>query len=175
MLIWLPVCLLFLALYEYAGHRWLLHGLLRLTRRLGFASDHRVHHKLYAVRFEGVEVPAWYDALYLRGLFAAGWSSLLMMPVYLWLSTPLALEFVVTAIIHGVFWQWIHVQMHQPSCAWLISTRYFRFVRDFHAVHHRMARTNYGFAFAPLFDWVFGTYAQEDPRSEPRSSGRIVK
>jgi sterol desaturase/sphingolipid hydroxylase (fatty acid hydroxylase superfamily) len=156
----LPFCVLFLAFYEYAGHRWPLHESLPFTRRLNFATDHRVHHRLYALRFEGDEVPAWYDALYVRALFAALWSSLLMMPVFLWLSGTLAVEFVVVAIAHGVFWQWIHAQMHKPGGSWIISTRYFRFVRDFHAIHHRIPRTNYGFALAPLFDWVFGTYAR---------------
>jgi sterol desaturase/sphingolipid hydroxylase (fatty acid hydroxylase superfamily) len=164
MLLWLPGCVLFLAFYEYAGHRWPLHEALRFTRRLDLASDHRLHHKLYALHFEGAEIPAWYDALHVRGLFAALWSSVLMTPVFLWLSAPLAVVFVITAIVHGVFWQWIHVQMHQPSCAWMISTRYFRFVRDFHAVHHHMARTNYGFALPPLFDWVFGTYCRQISR-----------
>lgn len=164
MLLWLPFCVLFLAFYEYAGHRWPLHQSLWITRHLNFALDHREHHRLYIHHFEGNEVPAWYDALYLRGLFAAVWSSLLMLPIYLWLSAPLAAEFVVMAVIHGVFWQWIHFQMHQPSCKRLTSTRYFRFVRDFHEVHHLMAWTNYGFAFAPLFDWVFSTYV--NPRAK---------
>jgi sterol desaturase/sphingolipid hydroxylase (fatty acid hydroxylase superfamily) len=50
--------------------------------------------------------------------------------------------------------------MHQPGCRWLTGTRYYRFVRDFHAVHHSSARTNFGFALPPLFDWAFGTCAR---------------
>ncbi|HUL41858.1 MAG TPA: sterol desaturase family protein [Burkholderiales bacterium] len=160
MLLWLPACLLFLAFYEYVGHRWPLHELDRHTRRLEFVSDHKVHHRLYARRFQGDEVPAWYDALHVRGLIALLWSGLLMMPVYAWWSRPLAVTFVLSAVAHGIFWQWIHVQMHQPSCAWFTATRYYRFVRDFHAAHHRQARSNYGFVFPPFFDRLFGTEAR---------------
>ena len=175
MLLWLPGCLLILALYEYAGHRWPLHQL-RRTRGVELAADHRVHHRLYAVHFESDEVPAWYDALWVRGLIAATWSASRMTPVFLWLSKPLAVVFALAAIVHGVFWQWVHVQMHQPSCAWLIRTRYYRFVRDFHAVHHRQPQVNFGFVLPSLCDWAFGTYRRRGagaarPLGPPRAAG----
>ena len=157
MLLWLPGCLLFLAIYEYAGHRWPLHPV-RVTRGVELAVDHRVHHRLSAVHFRGDEVPARYDALWVRGLFAATWSIPLATAVFCWLSQPLALTFLLTAIAYGVLWQWVHVQMHQPSCAWFVGTRYYRFVRDFHAVHHRSAQVNFAFVLPPLCDWVCGTY-----------------
>ena len=49
-------------------------------------------------------MPAWYDDLRVRGLFAATWSIPLMTPVIVWLSRPLAVTFVLTAIVHGVVW-----------------------------------------------------------------------
>jgi hypothetical protein len=157
-LAWLPACLFIVAAAEYAGHRWPLHHSWYASR-LGLGRDHLAHHKLFARQFEWAhEVPNWYDAYAIRFAFGLLWALPISLPVWAWVSESLAVAFVLTAATHALVWQWLHNQMHRPTAGWIVRTRYFRFIREFHAVHHQKPRTNFGFLFAPFFDWLCGTY-----------------
>lgn len=144
-----------LALVEYAGHRWLLH-----RKSSGFGRDHIQHHKIFSLRFtDAPEEPAWYDPVWIRGLFALVWSSVAMAPVAVWISLPAALVFVGLSTTHGAVWQFIHNEMHRPTWGWLQRRAFFQFIREHHALHHHYPRTNYSFLFAPFCDRLFGTVA----------------
>jgi hypothetical protein len=165
LLCWLPACCALLALYEYAGHRWALHHPW-FSRRLGLGHDHRMHHKVFARFYEGPhEEPSWYDPVWVRGLFGLLWSFPVVVVLFFFVSTPLAAALLVSAPVHGAFWQWIHNQMHRPTAGWFNRCGYFVFVRDFHCIHHGRPRTNFGFVFAPLMDRLFGTYVRPAAKS----------
>jgi len=149
--------LLFLALYEYWGHRVFLHHPW-FVRQLSLSQDHIEHHKRFTIMFLGEEPWAWYDAVWIRGLFGLVWSSILMVPVAIWLYWPSALMFVVLATSHGAFWQLIHNRMHDPKREWWRDRRWFMTLCKFHSIHHRKLWFNYGFVFAPWMDKLFGTY-----------------
>jgi sterol desaturase/sphingolipid hydroxylase (fatty acid hydroxylase superfamily) len=167
-LAWVPACLLALAAFEYAGHRWPLHHRF-FVRRLGLGRDHAEHHGRFARDFEyAPESPAWYDRYAVRLAFGLLWPLPAAVPLALWGPAPLALCLTASAGAHAVLWQWLHNQMHRPSCRRLSATRYFRFARDFHRAHHDNPRTNFGFVFAPLFDSLFRTRNPSENRNGVR-------
>lgn len=146
-----------LALYEYLGHRFILHNSW-LVKNLGLSTDHHTHHKYFANHFEGEEKIVWYDAIWVRTLFGLFWSSLLMIPIFIWMSSTFAITFIIMAAIHAGFWQYCHNQMHRPTWKWFNDSRWFKFIRDFHYIHHMKPRHNFAFLFAPVCDWFFVTY-----------------
>ena len=142
------------SLFEYFGHRTVLH-----EGRLSLGRDHLTHHKFFARDFlAGGEVAAFYDRYWARGVFGLLWPLPLAVPLAVWVGWVPAAVLLAVACGHAVLWQWIHNEMHRPQTAWLQGTRYFRFVRQFHLVHHQKSRTNFAFVFAPVWDFVFGTY-----------------
>lgn len=149
----LLVVLAFVGLIEYAGHRWLLH-----EKHISFGRDHLQHHKTFShMRYEGLETPAGYDAIWIRCLFALAWSSLLSIPfVYYGMWTQAIILTVVTTT-HGTVWAIVHNEMHRPTNYWIFRNRWFWYMKEFHRVHHKYPRSNYGFLFSPIYDFLFRT------------------
>mgnify|MGYP000552978113 CR=1 FL=1 len=142
------------SLVEYFGHRSVLH-----EGRLSLGKDHITHHKYFARDFlAGGEEVAFYDQYWVRFAFGLVWPLPVALPLLFLIGWVPAAVLVATAGLHAVLWQRLHNEMHRPKTGWLQRTAYFRFIRDFHLVHHLKSRTNYAFVFAPLWDRVFGTY-----------------
>jgi hypothetical protein len=152
--IYIVASIIAVSFFEYAAHRWGLHG--NVTR---FGKDHIQHHKFFALTFvRWDESVAGYDSYWIRGLFGLIWHLPVTIPLGIWYSWCFAGIFIVTAFIHALFWAWIHNEMHRPATEWLQRRKYFRFVCNFHHGHHAKSRANYAFVFAPVWDWLFGTY-----------------
>jgi sterol desaturase/sphingolipid hydroxylase (fatty acid hydroxylase superfamily) len=146
--------IVFVSLLEYFGHRTILH-----EGRLALGRDHLTHHKYFARDFYAAdETAAFYDRYWVRFVFGTIWVLPLSLPLLIWVGAAAAAVVTLVGGAHALLWQWIHNEMHRPQTAWLQSTRYFRFVRDFHLGHHEKSRTNFAFVFAPVWDRVFGTY-----------------
>lgn len=142
------------SLFEYCAHRFALHG---GVTQLG--KDHIAHHRFFSAMFvRWDESPAGYDSYWVRGLFGLLWTLPISLPIGFTFSWCFAGVLILTAFIHALVWAWIHNEMHRPETRWLLKTRYFQYVRDFHMGHHAKSRTNYAFVFAPIWDWLFGTY-----------------
>jgi hypothetical protein len=155
----LLAALVVVSLYEYIGHRSILHA-----GKLSFGRDHLTHHKYFARDFRATgEQVAFYDQYWVRGGLGLVWPLPLAVPVALWVSWIPAAILLATACAHGLFWQWCHNEMHRPATGWLQRSRYFRFICNFHLGHHQKSRTNYAFCFAPIWDTICGTYRRTDP------------
>lgn len=156
-LITIFVSLILVSLFEYLGHRILLHKTW-FTKKIPYGADHLQHHKNFATQFEWAEEEAaGYDSLWVRLGFGFVWSLPISLAVGFGISWVAAGIFSLIAALHAFAWAGIHEQMHRPTIKWITNSNYFKRIRDFHLGHHQKPRTNFSFLFAPLWDWVFGT------------------
>lgn len=189
---WLPFLLaflaahLFLCVFEWAFHRYVLHSV--TTRWLVyFARGHRNHHGLTPIRLQQVaegseryvlnRYPIIEEAQYLDSAF----------PVYaivaFWVFfTPLlvAVQFALprAPVLMGGYaaitwsmclYEILHAIEHRPYEWWKKATEHPRFggfwrkLYGFHHMHHANISCNEaisGFFSLPIADWAFGTYHQ---------------
>jgi len=54
-----------------------------------------------------------------------------------------------------------HWRFHVPSDTWFQRTRFFRYIKNNHRLHHADTHSNYNVHFFPLADWVLGTLKRD--------------
>jgi hypothetical protein len=86
--------------------------------------------------------------------------SIVLVPCSLLASMDILTSFVlfVTAILHGVIWSRVHHEMHNPSNAFFSKLLAYRFLKEWHYLHHRHPGTNFN-ALCPMWDWIFRSVA----------------
>jgi sterol desaturase/sphingolipid hydroxylase (fatty acid hydroxylase superfamily) len=65
---------------------------------------------------------------------------------------------VAVAVAHGLLWSLAHREMHYPRNAWFARTRWFRFLRRHHQLHHQYPGSNFAALLPPALDWLMGTW-----------------
>ncbi len=141
--IWASIALflfgvIFFSFIEYAAHAWLFHKKHFLKI---FIEGHANHH----------QNPFSYDAMpFLWSAFIAilfSWMLNFVMP----LSDAFA---IVGGLALGYFnYGLLHHVMHRKE----FSNPYFKYLQEFHFVHHKKPKMNHGVT-TDIFDRVFGTY-----------------
>lgn len=144
---------------EWAAHRFILHSpkILKFPYDLHhvghhgmFGSDHTYHaqndemrgHITFVLRdylmFLAVTTPIWVvsELVLQRPLIAGG----------------------VLATLTGLqLFNSFHLRFHLPSDTWFQRTRFFRFLKEHHRVHHSDTTKNFNVYFFPIADKVMGT------------------
>lgn len=51
----------------------------------------------------------------------------------------------------------LHLRFHSPADTWFQGTKFFKFLKEHHRIHHEDMSKNFNVNFLPLADWVMGT------------------
>ena len=172
----LTVAVVQASFFEWAFHRYWLH---RPWQPKGcFTSHTLVHHQL--CKFEDtfhVEDEEQHEALSFEWW---GGPTLVLINIVPWalLSVGLslagiALPFLAFVISFGVGmsayyvgYEGLHYLMHKPSIGFIERSRYFRFIKRHHRIHHVHMDRNLN-VLLPLADLVIGTLVLEEPVPVP--------
>lgn len=145
----------FWAFIEYVAHRWFMHGDgLTDPFTLRRQESHALHHgfgwqwtKVVHRHVDDGVSPAWN---------VVG-SSVLWLPLAVWVSVPFAAAFILVAFLHGVCWTAVHHEFHSPRHPWWSWHPLFGFIRHNHEFHHKYPECNFAALFPPFMDILFGT------------------
>ncbi|GJM10941.1 MAG: hypothetical protein DHS20C11_32170 [Lysobacteraceae bacterium] len=158
-LLTIPLTLIYVNLFEYVGHRWVMHRRVRFLSRVhrrhtlehhrffdhnNMAVDH--HRDYYAVLFAPVLV------LFFGAVFVLpGWLLLAML-----FSSNVAWLFTATIFAYFLNYELLHLTYHQPWCQ---KVPVLESLARHHRVHHDptlMRYCNFNVTY-PLADWLFNT------------------
>lgn len=146
---------------EWAVHRFIMH---RLVWWIPYGYDHVTSHhrtfgsdrsyyawdpnlKKYGVSFtwrEYLLFPLLCTVIYYPATWAAG------LPIF-----PGCLLSVVAGLL---LFDWMHYNYHvKDDFSWFQSTRFFRFMKEHHRIHHQDMTKNFNVNFFPIADFIMGT------------------
>jgi hypothetical protein len=151
---------------EWAFHRFWLHK--PLFPKDFFRAHTLVHHQLCkfedtfhvshidqeeAIKFH------WWGGPALLGINMTPWIVLAIIFYKTQLFTPGAVflgSFAATFTIYYLAYEGLHYLMHKPKLSIVENNFYFRFIKDYHRIHHAKTNKNLNVVF-PLADILFGT------------------
>ncbi len=154
-LIYVLASYVILSFVEYFGHRFIMHS----PRGVKFRQHAVLHHGRYFPRGHFLWGAGEDEAAHFISI-GTGPLPIWTLPItalLFWISTEWAIVFVAMTSFHGVLWTMIHREMHFARRGWLKSSAVFRFLYNYHRVHHDAHGFNYN-GLMPLADFVFGTY-----------------
>jgi len=177
---------LFLCLFEWVFHRYVLHGVTARWLKK-FALEHRHHHSLTPIRLRPLaegsdrfilnEYPITHETQYESSAFpayalVAFWAlftPLLVGLQFLMPRLPILLAGYAAIAWSMMLYEILHAIEHWPYEWWRRATEhpragaFWRLLYGFHLMHHANIGCNEGiggfFGF-PIADWCFGTYHQ---------------
>ena len=147
---------------------WIIHGPLehgKLSVLVGLRKSHIDHHDFYS-REEGfanhshgnsVAIPHYFFIPVTLISWIVAWiiGHFLGSTVFVWC-------FVVTTMIHYIFFQYVHTSMHIPKGRWIERTKWFKKKMAEHVIHHRMDEDfEHPVNICVVCSWadrLFGTY-----------------
>lgn len=155
--------ILFNSILEWIIHGPLEHG--KISVLIGQRKSHIDHHQFYG-REEGfqntkhgksVAIPHWFFI----PVSLISWGVALVIGHFLG-STLFIWCFVVTTMIHYIFFQYVHTSMHIPKGRWIESTKWFKKKMAEHVIHHRIDEDfEHPVNICVVCNWadrLFGTY-----------------
>lgn len=80
-------------------------------------------------------------------------------PVEYLLDKPILLGTVASAFVGLQMFNSLHWRFHAPRDTWFQRTRFFRFLKEHHRIHHADMDRNFNVFFIPLADFCLGTLA----------------
>jgi hypothetical protein len=147
---------------------WIIHGPLehgKISILIGQRKSHIDHHNFYSQK-EGfsnenhgnsVAIPHWFfvPVTLISWAVASVIAHFLESTIFVWC-------FVVTTMIHYIFFQYVHTSMHIPKGRWIEQTKWFKNKKSEHVVHHRMDEDfEHPINICVLCSWadrIIGTY-----------------
>lgn len=174
------------SLFEWAFHRYWLHR--PWLPKECFTQHTLIHHQL--CKFDDtfhVEEEEQHEALtfmwwggpLLVAINAVPWAILSFLLSSQDVALPY-LAFVITlAATIGIYYagyEGLHYLMHKPSIPFVENSRYFRFIKRHHRIHHVYMNRNLN-VLLPLADLMLGTLVTEMPaaRTTPEHARRIAR
>ena len=143
-LIPLACVLVYGALVEYVGHRWLMHR--PLLGRVYWYLDHAIEHhgkgrndiniSISPITALVVTSPVLCIALF------CGWQAIIVIPV--------------ASLAYAALWTCLHASYHDVGCQWIKGLPGYGRWRTHHLLHHTNPATNFGTVFI-FTDRLFGT------------------
>lgn len=151
---------------EWAAHRWILHSpkIVKFAYNLHDQSHHVIFgaddtysasspemrsHVVFVPRdyvmFLLVTTPLWVGAEWL-------------------IHRPVILGGVLATLTGLNLFNVLHWYYHCPKDSAFQRTRFFRFLREHHRLHHKDKTKNFNVFFFPLADWLLGTQVTKDTR-----------
>lgn len=160
-IVWLIASLILMSFIEYAAHRWPMHNkaMSKWPFMWGVFEKHtHFHHGRFYRNFDSERDPvAKYINLDMNPVTNVVGLSVIWLPLIL-LGLPLAgYTFAGVVLVHALFWNIIHEEMHEPKDRWFSRTGWYNYLRDYHKTHHDFPSKNYNVILVGM-DHLFGTY-----------------
>jgi hypothetical protein len=162
--LWLVFSVVVMSFVEHYIHRNMMHRKhflgtwIKPVERI-FVHHASKHHPTYAVTFFDEVVPKGTDRhirLSVKEGFVESLPFSLAFGYFFW--WPAAVIFTGVVCGHHLLWNQIHLEMHKPDNRFFSKWRAFKFVREYHAVHHKFPATNFNVVL-PVADLFMGTMA----------------
>ena len=149
--------LVVISFVEYCSHRWIMHS--KKFSRTIFEQHSILHHGRYYRNFKDeTDIAAKHIGVELSPFFTLG----VMMPVWgilLFFSLPCGFILIFMSFLYGLLWTCVHLEMHEPKNRWFSHTSYFKYIREYHKLHHKYPYKNFNTLLPLGFDYIFGTRA----------------
>lgn len=165
-----PIMFIYANLAEYAGHRWVMHRLVKPLKEI-FTRHTKQHHRFFTRADIHFDDSRDYHAVLFPPMligFFFGLFGIPMMVLIGWLwSWDAALLAMLTAVVYYLMYEAAHFVCHMRDNSWPHRFGWVRHLVGHHRVHHDpelMSRYHFNFAI-PLGDVLFGTcYRRRDSR-----------
>lgn len=159
----LAVDYLTVSLLEYIAHRWFMHkpffAKLTGSRYLDESwREHMHHHGACYDIFDFEEGPCGLLNLTIKN--STEILVVLAPSLLIWFIDPLTAYLLpAMALVHGILWSAVHSEMHRPQKTWFSRTWLYKYLNDYHFLHHRHPNTNFNTLFLG-WDWILKTAAK---------------
>ncbi|RLA62928.1 MAG: hypothetical protein DRQ88_08605 [Epsilonproteobacteria bacterium] len=169
----IPVTLVLGNLVVFTLHRYPLH---RPMPFFGFSYKIHTkwHHRFFTDEKLVFDLTRDFFIVFFPTWIVLGFVFLVLPGIYLLLSPIFSANYVFLTMAMGSFYflsyEVVHFASHLPEDHFLIKIRFFKFMRDYHKIHHNpklMRDCNFNIVF-PFFDIIFNTYLS--PRKQNASS-----
>jgi hypothetical protein len=168
----LPIALMACNLFEYVGHRWVMHV---RTTFLPYAYEAHAlrHHRAFDPDHMSIESPRDLGLLLFapRDTFFFSMTSWPALALTALLASRNVLVLTAAAVpLHYLFYELAHLVSHLPADHWIARRRLVAGFRRRHALHHGDPQVCFNVTL-PLCDWLFGTRRRAAPPLESRPTG----
>jgi len=166
---WMP----FVALLEYATHRWIMHSFNRwLDPKQVQLRAHVAHHQ-GEDNADFIDTPVR-NCVILTAPFMVVTLGVTAITGAWAIGAMVAMSLLAWCFVYAWAWTVIHRSIHETGAAWFRGTGpVFRYYYDHHMGHHDRVGTNFGTLF-PMTDYLFGTVARARAAEVRESRRRTV-
>ena len=144
---------------EYSIHRWLMHkpsfGILKTT----YFNHTYLHHGKYFKVFNHENDLVGKNLNIKLDIWVGVVIALPISIVLFFVSQIASITLLLVVIFHHYVWGVIHNEMHNPNPHWFRKYKLFKFLEQYHYLHHRHLNKNFNVVF-PLWDYILGTHAK---------------
>ena len=170
-LIWLellilPVTLIIANFVEYWIHRWPMHKVMPLLKKM-YKTHSGKHHRYFTHEFMNMECDEDLHEVFATPLTVSSFFFGVVMPISvlcsLFLSINVGLLFFATCMSYYGLYEFIHFASHLPPYHILSKLPLIVRAREHHKIHHNtrlMREWNFNIGL-PLMDYLFGTIKKE--------------
>lgn len=154
---------------EWVAHRYVMH---RLFPLLPYGYEHTTsHHARFGSDLSYVVIPGEPDEDERKTHILFTWKEYTLFPLLCiavygpveYLSGKPILAGVLAATFVGLqMFNSLHWRYHVPSDSWFQETRFFKFLREHHRLHHENMSRNFNVHFLPIADFCLGTLRRTD-------------
>ena len=174
------------SLFEWAFHRYWLHR--PWLPKDCFTQHTLIHHQLckFEDTFHVVEEEQhealtfmWWGGPVLIAINLAPWA-ILSAVLHAWGVSlpylPFLITFASVLAIYYAGYEGLHYLMHKPTFPFVENSRFFRFIKRHHRIHHVHMNRNLN-VLLPLADLMLGTFVTEMPaaRTTPESARQLAR
>lgn len=144
---------------EWGAHRWLLHS--PALVRFAYELHDRRHHLIFGSD-ETYHAQSQEAEKHIKFSFR-DYLGFLAVTTPLWVVLELALRRPILAggilaTLSGLqLFNSLHWRFHKPGGGWLEGTRFFRYLKEHHRIHHADTSHNLNVSFFPIADFCLGT------------------
>lgn len=157
------VSIIFVSFLEWFIHRYFMHKPYFL--RQVYVNHAKLHHREYFEKFNFEPDEAGRQ---LNIKLDIGEALLYGSPIFvlLYLLNPIfCFSLMGVLIFHHLLWNIIHDEMHNPKYNWRRKIPGFKFLEEYHWLHHRYTGKNYNVVF-PFWDYLLGTHIKASERDK---------
>jgi hypothetical protein len=144
---------------EWATHRFVMH---RPFKLIPYGYLHTTSHH---ARF-GADASYYASTAEDRDHILFTWKEYTLLPLFcllayspieLLLGKPILIGVLAATFFGLQMFNSLHWRFHVPAETWFQRTRFFRFLKEHHRLHHEDMTKNFNVYFLPLADWICGT------------------
>lgn len=157
-----PVFFLINSFVEWGAHRFVMHkpnkilpyGYLHTTSHHKVFGSDETYHALNAEMLEHGIGFTWKEYV----IFPV-FCTMIYLPIELLTHRPIYFGAIASVFAGLILFDVLHRRFHNPRDTWFQRTRYFKFLKEHHRLHHADMTKNFNVNFFPIADWILGTLA----------------